>query len=60
VIVTAIDPAQIYKRLVIEEDRAGNHYVTDKGGPNVIMTGPFATFGEAQREWSRRVEALLT
>lgn len=60
VIVTTINADAIYKRLVIEADRAGNHYVTDKGHANVVTTGPFADMAEAQREWSRRVAEILS
>lgn len=58
--VAAIDADSIYRLFVIETDSTGEHWVAFKGGPNVELSDRFATIAEAQREWSRRVEAYLS
>lgn len=58
--ITAIDADSVYRRFVIETDATGGHWVADKSGPNVVTSERFKSMAEAQREWSRRVEAFLS
>ena len=55
--IAAINADDLYQRFRIETDRSGKFWVADKGGPNVVCSERFDTKAEAQREWSRRVEA---
>jgi hypothetical protein len=59
-LVTAINAENVYSQFVIETDATGEHWVADKSGPDVLLSERFPSHAEAQREWSRRVEAFLS
>jgi hypothetical protein len=56
---STIDAEKVYRQFVIETDGTGEHWVADKSGPSVLTSERFKSAAEAQREWSRRVEAAL-
>jgi hypothetical protein len=59
-VLIAFDPDTIYRNFVIETDGTGEFWVADKRGPNVVTSKRLATFADAQREWSRLVEAAMS